>query len=321
MKIVIALDGHLLLPENASLGIAGQKEAATRIASILGEMVEAGHQLVITHGNGPQVGNMLFRAEAARHAVYPLPLDICGADTQGATGYLLQQALHNWLRQRDIDREITTVITQVIVNEAKSASTGLMKGIGPFFDQQRAQGYEDSRGWGFVMIPGHGYQRAVPALLPQRIVEINSIRHLLERGVIVICTGGGGIPVRADAQGQLIGVEAVIDKAHTSALLADEIGAETIIFVSPWERIERTFTGSVINGLICLPGSNLKTLIEQQPDLDESTRAKLVASQEFLQRGGQSVLIVSPEQLGAKPHFGWGVRLLADEVVLESKST
>lgn len=317
MKIVVALDGLLLVPQNLSLGISGQKEASVRLAGLIGEMANAGHELVITHGNGPQVGNMLFRAEVARHAVYALPLDICGADTQGATGYLLQQALHNWLRQRSLEKEITTVVTQVVVNGADLAVAGLTKGIGPFFDQQRAQDYENSRGWRFVMIPGHGYQRAVPALLPQRIVEANTIRYLLERGVIVICAGGGGIPVRVDAEGQLDGVEAVIDKAYTAALLAQEIGAETIVFVSPWERIERTFSESVINGLTCIPLSTLNKLIEQRSDLGESIRAKLLASQLFLERGGQSVLIVSPEQLGAKPEFGWGVRLLADELVSE----
>ena len=262
MKIVVALDGHLLLPQDARVGISGQKEAAVRIAGVLGEMVKAGHELVVTHGNGSQVGNMLFRAEVARHAVYALPLDVCGADTQGATGYLLQQALHNWLLQQGIEQEITTIVAQVIVDEGDLEAANLTKGVGPYFDQQRAQAYENSRGWDFMLIPGHGYQRVVPALLPKRIVEINSIRYLLERGVIVICTGGGGVPVQVDAQGVLHGT-----------------------------------------------------------DLDESTRAKLVASQHFFETGGQSVLIVSPEQMGARPRLGWGVRLLADDVVSEQERT
>lgn len=321
MKIVVALDGHVLLPQDAKGGISGQKEAAFGIAGVLGEMVKAGHKLVVTHGNGPQVGNMLFRAEMARHAVYGLPLDVCGADTQGATGYLLQQALHNWLIKQGVEQEIITIVTQVVVEEEDPAHTSLTKGIGPYFDQQRAQAYENSRNWHFVLVPGHGYQRVVPALLPKRIVEINSIRYLLERGAIVICTGGGGVPVRVDARGQLVGVEAVIDKAHTATHLAREIGAKTIVFVSPWERIERTFAGSIFNGLICIPHSGLKELVEQRRDLDESTRAKLVASQEFLESGGKSVAIVSPEQLGARPQLGWGVRLLADEVVSEQEST
>ena len=215
----------------------------------------------------------------------------------------------------------TVGITQVVVEAEDSAHAGLTKGIGPYFDEQRAQAYENSRGWQFVLVPGHGYQRVVPALLPQRIVEINSIRYLLERGGIVICTGGGGVPVRIDGQGQLVGVEAVIDKAHTAAHLAREIGAQTIVFVSPWERIERTFAGSIFNGLTCIPCSALNDLVGSKRDLEESTRAKLVASQHFFETGGQSVLIVSPEQMGARPRLGWGVRLLADDVVSEQERT
>ncbi len=316
MKIVAALDGNLLLPGNVQTGIFGQKEAAARIAGSLGEIVKAGHKLVITHGNGPQVGNMLFRAEVASHAMYTLTLDICGADTQGATGYLLQQTLRNWFLQQGIEQEITTVVTQVIVDGEDTIYPDLTKGIGPFFDQERALAYENSRDWRFVMIPGHGYQRAVPALLPQQIIEVNSIRCLMEQGVIVICAGGGGVPVRIDDRGQLAGVEAVVDKAHTAALLAKEIGADTIIFISPWEKIERTFKGITLEGLTCLPLSALTRLVEQHPNIAGSIRAKLLASQKFLQGGGQSVLIVSPEQLEAGPHLGWGVRLLADEVVL-----
>ncbi len=317
MKIVVVLDGNLLLSRNVQSGISGQKEAADRIAGSLGKMVRAGHKLVITHGNGPQVGNMLFRAEVASHAMYTLPLDICGADTQGATGYLLQQTLRNWFLQQGVEQEITTVVTQVIVEGGDTIYPSLTKGIGPFFNQERALAYENSRGWRFVMIPGRGYQRAVPALLPQQIIEINSIRCLLEQGMIVICAGGGGVPVRIDEQGQLTGVEAVVDKAHTAALLAKEVGADTIIFISPWERIERTFKGSTLEGITCLPLSTLTKLVEQSPDIASSIRAKLLASQEFLENGGQSVLIVSPEQLEARPHLGWGVRLLADEVVSE----
>ena len=146
MKIAVALDGHLLLPQDAKGGISGQKEAAIRIASVLGEMVKAGHKLVVTHGNGPQVGNMLFRAEVARHAVYGFPLDVCGADTQGATGYLLQQALHNWLHQRGIEPEITTIVTQVVVAAENSSRAGLTKGVGPYFDQLRYNTHSDLLG-------------------------------------------------------------------------------------------------------------------------------------------------------------------------------
>lgn len=317
MKIVVAIDGGLLVSQNPERGIQGQKEAVVRLVNNLGEMVKVGHELVITHGNGPQVGNMLFRAEVASHAVYSLPLDICGADTQGATGYLFQQTWYNWLHEQGITKDVATLITQVIIDEEENPSL-TTKNIGPFFDRDRAHAYEINRGWTFIMIPGHGYQRVVPAMLPRRIIEAGSIRYLLERGVIVICAGGGGIPVRADGAGGLVGVESVVDKAYTAALLAHEIGAPTLVFISSWETIEPVFQSSS-DGLTCLPLSELQDLIKQRPDLGDSIRTKLIASCRFLQEGGQSVLLVSPEQLGARPELGWGVRLVADQIVSKAK--
>ena len=317
MKIVVAIDGGLLVSQNPERGIQGQREAVARLVNNLGEMVKVGHELVITHGNGPQVGNMLFRAEVASHAVYSLPLDICGADTQGATGYLFQQTWYNWLHEQGIAKDVATLVTQVIIDEEENPSL-TTKNIGPFFDRDRAHAYELNRGWNFIMIPGHGYQRVVPAMLPRRIIEAGSIRCLLERGVIVLCAGGGGLPVRPDGTGRLVGVEAVVDKAYTAALLACEVGAPTLVFISPWETIERIFQGSS-DGLTCLPLSALQDLIKQRPDLEDSIRTKLIASCRFLQGGGQSVLLVSPEQLGARPELGWGVRLVADQIVSKAK--
>lgn len=316
MKIVVAIDGELLVPQDMTLGIQGQRDTAANIASKMGSLIKAGHQMVITHGNGPQVGNMLFRAEVASHAVHTVPLDVCGADTQGATGYLLEQALRNWLHQADIQKDVVALVTQVVV-EKPDIDVPATKGIGPFFDLDRARAYEANRGWKFAMIPGCGYQRVVPALVPYQIIEAGTIRTLMELGLIVICAGGGGIPVWVDAQGRYIGVEAVVDKAYTAVLLAQEVKAETIIFVSPMAKIERAFTNSVLNGIVCLPRSAIAQSLEQRPDLEDSVRTKLTAAQKFLQAGGQSVLLVSPEQLDSAPQPSWGVRMVADELVSE----
>jgi carbamate kinase len=317
VKIVIAIDGELLVPQDMTLGIQGQRKAAANIVSRLGGLIEAGHRMVITHGNGPQVGNILFRAEVASHAVHTVPLDVCGADTQGATGYLLEQALRNWLYQAEIQKDVAALVTQVVV-EKPNIDTPTTKGVGPFFDLNRARAYENNRSWKFAMVPGYGYQRVVPALVPYRVIEARTIRTLLELGLIVICAGGGGIPVWVDAQGRHVGVEAVVDKAYTAVLLAQEVKAETIVFVSPVPRIERAFTDSVLNGVACLPRSAIAELLEQRSDLEDSIRAKLIASQEFFQCGGQSVLLVSPEQLDIiSPRLSWGVRLVADEIVSE----
>jgi len=315
VRIVVALDGELLAAQSVGLGITGQRQSIGRIVEILGGLVKAGHKIVITHGNSQQVGIMLLRAEMASHAVYTLPLDLCGADTQGATGYLLQQAWQNWLGEQGIDKAVSTVVTQVLVADSDSSEAEQLKGIGPFFDQERMQAYQSGRGWDFVMVPGRGFQRAVPTVIPRQIIEAGTIQHLVDLDQIVICAGGGGVPVKRNAQGRLEGVEAVVDKAHTAVLVAQLVQAETIVFVSAWERIERAFSLSISDGMVCLSLAMLDELIEQRETVDDTIRTKLVASQEFLHEGGKSVLLVSPEQLKQKPNLGWGVRLVADEIV------
>lgn len=313
MKVVVTLDGELLVSRVASSGLQGQKEAVTQIVNSLGSMLRAGHEIVVVHGNGPQVGNMLFRGEIASHAVSPVPLDVCGADTQGATGYFLQQSLQNWLRHEGIEREVTAVVTQVVIDDSYPEFAVPIKGVGPFFDAERAFKYGNTRGWEFIMIPGHGQQRAVPARLPKQILEINSIRCLMKSGTIVICAGGGGIPVSYDAQGNLMGVEAVINKSHTSALLASEVGVDTIIFVSQWEKIRRGFPHSVEGGFTRLTLTELSALIEKQKDeLTDSMYLKLLASRKFLQAGGKSIWIIPPEQLDDVLKSDCGIQLIPD---------
>jgi carbamate kinase len=311
MRMVIAVDGDLLVPEDVSRGIQGQREAIADMVDRLGPLVKRGHELVIMHGNEPQVGYMLLRAEVASHAVHTLPLDICGADTQGATGYLLQQSLHNWMHKQGIEKDVITLVTQVVVDASDPAFSTPSKGIGPFFDRERAQVYENTRGWKFVLIPGRGYRRAVPSPLPIRIIEARTIRYLLDGGTVVICAGGGGIPVRVEAQGNLVGVEAVVDKAYTASLLAHEIEADTIVFVSSWERIEGALhRRGWENGVpVRLSLHTLNMLIEQWPEMEEAVRNMLVASQQFLRRGGRSVLIVPPERIKPDVELSSGVYL------------
>ena len=312
MKVIVTIDGELLVSKVASSGLQGQKETVAKIANSLGGLLQTGHEIIIVHGNGPQVGNMLFRGEVASHAVPPVPLDVCGADTQGATGYFLQQSLRNLLRREGIDREVTAVVTQVVVDQSDPTLAAPIKGVGPFFDSERAQKYGNMRGWEFIMVSGRGQQRAVPALLPRQILEINSIRYLMERGTIVICAGGGGIPVSYDKQGDLIGVEAVVNKSHTSTLLANEVGADTIIFVSQWEKIRQAFPQSMRDGFTRLTLTELNVLLEEQDDLTDSMYLKLAASSKFLQAGGKSVRIIPSEQLRGVLDQDCGILLTPD---------
>jgi carbamate kinase len=312
MKVIVTIDGELLVSNAGNRGLQGQKEAVTKITNRLGNLLQAGHEIIVVHGNGPQVGNMLFRGEVASHAVSPVPLDVCGADTQGATGYFLQQSLRNLLRHNGIERDVTAVVTQVLVDQSDPELAAPTKGVGPFFDGEKAHKYGNMRGWEFIMVPGRGQQRAVPALLPRQILEINAIRRLVEAGTIVICAGGGGIPVTYDEQGDLVGVEAVVNKSHTSTLLASEVGAEVIIFVSQWEKIRQAFPQSARDGFTRLTLSELQALIAEQGDLTDSMYLKLVASSKYLQAGGKAIWIIPPEQLDAVLEKDCGIQLIPD---------
>jgi carbamate kinase len=311
VKLVIVVDGDLLVSANSGQGIQEQMDAITLITDPLGQLVKEGHNLVITHGNAAQVGFVLMRGEAASHVVHSLPLDICGADTQGATGYMLQQALKNWLIEQDFRSEVSTIVTQDIVGGPSPPGSPCTKGIGPFFDEGRAQSLKINRGWDLDLIRGQGYQRVVPCLTPLEIVEGNTIRYLLERGVIVICAGGGGIPVRINDQGGISGVEAVVDKAYTAALIAQETGTEMIVFVSPWKRIVSVFDLRIENKFLQMDLSDLDELIDPSMVMEDTMRHKLIASRNFLQNNGRSVLIVPPDRLGMVPDKCSGIRLSA----------
>jgi carbamate kinase len=309
VKLVIAVDGDLLVSANSGQGMQEQMDAIIRITDQLGKLVKGGHKLVLTHGNAAQVGFVLLRGEAARHVIHSLPLDICGADTQGATGYMLQQALKNWLTHQGLQSEVSTIVTQVIVGEQTPVGAPCTKGIGPFFDMGRAQSLKVKRGWDLDLIPGQGYQRVVPCMTPKEIIEANSIRFLLEHDVVVICAGGGGIPVRIDERGEIIGVEAVVDKAYTAALLAEEIGTDIVVFVSPWQKIVSVFELGIENPMMELDLSEFEELIDSNKEMEDTMRHKLIASRDFLQNGGRSVLIIPPEQLGMVPEKCSGIRL------------
>ncbi|MFW6069283.1 MAG: carbamate kinase [Chloroflexota bacterium] len=296
MKVIVALDGEVLVSTTNKLEMAGQREAIAQIAAQIATLIEEGHDIVVTHGNAPQVGSVLFRSEVASHAIHSLPLDVCGADTQGATGYMLQQALQNELDSRNIDRDAATVVTQVLVDPAKSSQ---VKGIGPFFDRNRANAYENSRGWEFILIAGHGYQRAVPSLLPQRIFEGNVIRSLVQGGAVVVCAGGGGIPVRLNEDGRRVGVEAVVDKAHTALLLAKEVQADTIIFVTHMEKLERAFRLSLRYELATLSLSDVEDILDAEtPESSTSVYPELIAARNFVrEHETRRVFLTPPERL------------------------
>ncbi len=320
MRLVVTIDGELLASLGYNAGMLEQKAAIARMVEAMGNLLLRGDEIVICHGNAFQVGSMLLRSEAASHMIYVLPLDVCGADTQGATGYMLQQALQNWFEQHDINRPVVTLVTQVVVEEPEPGLSQASKGVGPYFDSELAHAYRTTRGWELALAPGFGYQRIVPLLMPRQIVEGVAIRALVERGVVTICAGGGGVPVRLDAQGMRIGVEAVVDKAYTTVLLARETQAESIIFVTPLEDLLGVLGPDTNQRVRSIGSASLDDLVQSIP-MDVPIRRKLIASRDFLQAGGKSVLIIPPEELSRLPEASYGVYLTSGEgLVLNNDS-
>ena len=219
---VVAVGGNSLIIDKNRKSIPDQFDAVKETAMHLADMVEAGWDIVITHGNGPQVGFILRRSELAMHELHPVPLDYCGADTQGAIGYMLQKAMRNEFKKRGIEKKTVTVVTQVEVAADDPAFEKPSKPIGSFMDEETAK-QRIAEGQDFVEDAGRGWRRVVASPLPKRIVEVDAIRNLLDDGFVVVAVGGGGIPVVEKEDGELRGVEAVIDKDFASGLLANNI--------------------------------------------------------------------------------------------------
>ncbi|MBN1887982.1 MAG: carbamate kinase [Thermoflexales bacterium] len=240
---VVAIGGNSLIKDKYHQTIEDQYQAAKETTYHLADMVEAGWELVITHGNGPQVGFILRRSEIAHkvEGMHELPLEVCGADSQGAIGYALQQNLQNELHRRAIEKNVATVVTQVLVDRGDPAFQDPTKPIGGFMDEAEARRRERDLGWSVVEDAGRGWRRVVPSPLPKEIVELDTIKALLGASVVVIAVGGGGIPVVDVGEGEYRGIAAVIDKDFASSLLASQIGADLFVISTVVEKVALNF--------------------------------------------------------------------------------
>lgn len=297
-RAVVAIGGNSLITDAAHQSVEDQYLAAAETDHHIAALVADGWDVAITHGNGPQIGFILRRSDLARNELHEVPLDVCGADTQGAIGYLLQQNLINDLRSRGIDKGVVTVVTQVEVDRDDPAFRKPSKPIGSFMSAEDAEQRRLNEGWDVIEDAGRGWRRVVASPRPLRIVEIDAIRSLLEAGFVVVGVGGGGIPVVADENGDLKGIAAVIDKDSASAILAAEIDADLFLISTSVDQVALDF------GTPDQRWVDRMTLEEAKARLAEgrhfapgSMAPKIQAVIAFLEAGGREALITSPANI------------------------
>ncbi|MBN1423333.1 carbamate kinase [Candidatus Fermentibacteria bacterium] len=311
--IVIALGGNSIIPVG-SKGTIGEQFAVTR-QSMLGvaRLVRKGYRIVITHGNGPVVGNILLRNEMARSVVPPMPLGICVADSAGGMGYMIQQCLHNMLQKLGVQREVVTVVTQVLVDRGDPAFRNPTKPIGPFYTAAEAEERRNHDGWNIVEDAGRGYRRVVASPRPIDVVESSSIAALVREGIIVIAVGGGGCPVYGLPGGWLEGAEAVIDKDLASEVLATRIKADRIIIITAVPKVCRGYGTPAQYGLDRMTASEARELLAAREFPAGSMGPKIDAALRFLAGGGKEVIITSPDLVDSALEPGVGTHIVPDE--------
>ena len=238
---IVAVGGNALIKDNQHKTVQDQYAAAVDTMAHIADMIAEGWNVVVTHGNGPQVGFILRRSELSAHELHEVPLDYCGADTQGSIGYMFQQALYNEFRQRNMSKSAVTVVTQTVVDRNDPAFQNPTKPIGSFMDENQAKMRMEKDGWTVVEDAGRGWRRVVPSPIPLRIVEADAINALIDKGFVVIGVGGGGIPVIETPEGKLIGVEAVIDKDFGAAILASMLKADLFLISTAVEKVAINF--------------------------------------------------------------------------------
>jgi carbamate kinase len=306
---VVAVGGNSITKAGQRGTIPEQFANARETSRHIAEMVARGFDVVVTHGNGPQVGNILLRAEMSCSVLPMLPLDTCGADSQGGIGYMIQQVLRNELRAHGKDRCVTTVLTQTVVDADDPAFSNPSKPIGPFYTSDEAHRKEAEEGWSVVEDAKRGWRRVVPSPMPRRIVEADAIKALLDAGCIVIGVGGGGIPV-VESGGELKGVDAVIDKDHASRLLANKIGAEFFLMSTDVEQVALNYGKPEERRLSKITVAEAKQYHAEGHFPDGSMGPKILASIAFLEGGGEEVIITSPESIGLALDGKAGTRIV-----------
>jgi len=292
--IVVALGGNAILQPGQKGTVQEQMENVNTACGHLTEIISSGkYRVVITHGNGPQVGNILLQNEAASSLVPVMPLDVCGAATQGTMGYMIQQTLANRLRVADLKHNITTVVTQVIVDENDPAFKKPTKPVGPFYSKEEAQQLRQERGWVIVKDSGRGYRRVVPSPKPLKIQESRIINDMLDSGEIVIAVGGGGIPVVREKDRSLRGIEAVIDKDLAAEQLSKDIHAEVFMVLTDVEQVMLNYGKEDQVGIAQMTVAEAENYLREGQFGEGSMKPKVEAGVNFIKAGGGKMIITA----------------------------
>jgi carbamate kinase len=311
---VVAIGGNSLIKDKEHLTVEDQYQASKETTYHIADMIEAGWDVAIGHGNGPQVGFILRRSEIAHkvEGMHEVPLDACGADSQGAIGYALQQTLQNELHHRGIRKNVATIITQVLVDREDPAFRNPSKPIGGFMDEAEAHQRKQEMDWSVVEDAGRGWRRVVASPLPREVVELDTVRALLNAGVVVITVGGGGIPVIDIGNGEYRGTAAVIDKDFASSLLAQHIKADLFLISTAVDRVAINFGKPDQKWLDQMTLAEARQYLAEGVHFAKGSMApKIQAIIWYLEAGGKEAIITSPENIGRALKGEAGTKIIA----------
>jgi carbamate kinase len=294
---VVAVGGNALIREKGKDSSYDQYQAASATMPHVVDMVQNGWNVIVTHGNGPQVGFILRRSELAAQELPAVPLDYCGADTQGSVGYMFQTALHNEFKKRGMTNQAATVVTQTLVDKNDPAFKAPTKPIGSFMDEKTALHHRDAEGWSVMEDAGRGWRRVVASPQPMRIIQQDAIMSLAGAGFTVVAVGGGGIPVVENENGQLVGMEAVIDKDLASALFASSIKADLLLISTEVEKVAINFNKPDVQWLDKLSVADAKKYLSEGQFGKGSMEPKVKAVLSFIEKGGKQAIITNPDNM------------------------
>jgi carbamate kinase len=309
---VVAFGGNAILQSSEEGHQEEQFRHAAEACELIVQFIELGYELIVVHGNGPQVGNILIQMEEAVNKVPPFSLDVCVAMTQGSMGYMLENGIANGLRKHGIDKDVVTISSQVIVDRNDPKMKRPTKPIGPFYTYFRAKQLMESAGWKMIEDSGRGWRKVVASPKPIEIPAFKTIRTMVNNGAVVIAGGGGGIPVWQDEEGQLLGVEAVIDKDHTASLLARTVGADMFVILTEIDIIYYNFGTPNPQPLPVVTVSQARQYYEEGQFPEGSMGPKVLAAIDFIESGGREVLITSANVLVEALKGNAGTRIVPD---------